>query len=180
MAFASLLDPKFRSLYIVYKRYDIGSPLLRYLISEMLARPGIYHSTGFIAAIAGPSRPRLPLKPFAQFRLASTSTPPSPRTTPKSRPITPFPPRSTSRAPSVPPVTPARQAAWPWRPAANSPPGYTDLERTIYARPFEGPLGNRVRMLWFLVPFWGLVVGFYLTTPVPPTRRAEGEEEVVE
>lgn len=31
-------------------------------------------------------------------------------------------------------------------------------------------------MLWFLVPFWGLVVGFYLTTPVPPKRNAEGEE----
>lgn len=160
----------------------------------MLARPSAYRAaSGFIASIAGPSRqPINPhFLPCFQFRSASTAPPPPSRSAPRSRPApatpatptTPFAPRPTAKlSPSSPTVaataaTPSRQPAWPWRPSPNPPAGYTESERTIYARPFEGPLGNRVRMLWFLVPFWGLVVGFYLTTPSPPTIVKEGEED---
>lgn len=140
----------------------------------MFIRKSSLRLTGFITSSPGPSR--FPAQ-ISLIRSASTSTlPPSPRAT-KPRPSTPFAPRTPARA--VPPTTvstPIRQAAWPWRASPTSPAGYKDIERIIYARPFEGPLGNRVRMLWFLVPFWGLVVGFYLTTPVPPKRNAEGEE----
>lgn len=98
--------------------------------------------------------------------------------------------RPISASASVPtPALPSRAAApprprsraapeWPFRPAATSPPGFIDTERTIFARPFEGPFGNRVRMLWFFVPFWGLVVGFYLTTPSASDvlRNTPGED----
>jgi hypothetical protein len=142
----------------------------------MIARASLHRATGFIAATAGPSRLSVNTPLAHAFRSASTSAAPPPPRTPtlKARPTTPFAPRA-ARLPLTPASAPTRLTAWPWRPSASSPAGFTDLERTIYARPFEGPLGNRVRMLWFLVPFWGLVVGFYLTTPVPLKQVAEGE-----
>ena len=148
-------------------------------------------ASGFIASVAGPSVPsRLCIQaPISSGRIFSrsastrstTAAPSSPPRSPtKPRPASPFAPSSPARPPvRQTPITPsiaAAKSAWPWRPSQNAPAGYTDLERTIYARPYEGPLGTRVRMLWFLVPFWGLVVGFYLTTPSPPPQRLKGED----
>ena len=158
-----------------------------YLINEtlqplpnMFVRPISQRASGFIFSKAGPSHS--PIQLAIRSRLASTSSRPTNPARPvvRARPAAPSTAKPAARS-AIPPVAPtAHQApqSWAWRPATESPPGFTDLERTIYARPFEGPLGNRVRMLWFLVPFWGLVVGFYLTTPVPPPRKIEGEEVV--
>jgi hypothetical protein len=58
-------------------------------------------------------------------------------------------------------VTPAAAAA----DGTPTRPEFIEEERVIYARPYEGPFGTRVRMLWFLFPFGGVIVGAYLSKP---------------
>lgn len=128
---------------------------------------------------------RYPLAPHASCsRLASTSSTSSrPSTSPSSPPagpirVAPFPTSSSTNISPKPssehrPGHPALRSAWPWRPvspafsgsASPLPAGVIEEERVIYARPYEGPLGTRVKMLWFLFPFGGLVIGMYITTP---------------
>lgn len=68
---------------------------------------------------------------------------------------------------------------WPWHriPSPPAAPGTIEEERVIFARPYEGPLGKRVKLLWILGPFYILVIGMYLTTPTMPTPEEVKEIE---
>jgi hypothetical protein len=136
--------------------------------------------------VAGPSRLRLTPFRHAQTRLASTRPAPGP-----SPPITsrvkasqraPAPAPSLPNNPPSPTASPnppnAGRSKWPWRPIPSSP-GVIEEERVIFSRPYEGPLGPRVKMLWFIVPVWGLAVGVWFTIPKLPEKEEEEEEGTV-